>query len=635
MIAAAKSSLPHAEVPFPLDYPPPYKLHRQSCGVALYQSMGIAQRRHGRTLCGVAAQLRASSTRRTSRSSRAIAGSGRTRTSTSACGWVTCWLRAPSARIDTCPMASVAAYPDTLRAHLPIAETDVMLFGLALGHADPTRRRTGHGPHASPSTPTSRSARDTMLRPSMKSRVLVVIWVALCALARAGARPERRRDEEGAGGVRRGADRVSPGQVRRGGGGLSRAHTPRGRSRSSSTTSRASYHMKGKKTSDPVAYGKAVEFYKRTSHEEPDATDKAKVEKAIGVLEAEIQRLKDASPAAGGRAPARRRGRCDAVARGPAARRRQGPRPRRDRDRAAERDDLSRRQEEGPVRDHAVVGLARRRAQDDHREARLQGRRDHDLRRPDQARAVSCRRCRRRTTSAWIEIASNVPKLGRVHRRQERSARSVRRRCRRRSSRASTRSGSRRGLRRVHRDVDIAPGETTRSRRTLKGSPVGKLDVVGLGHRRTRRSSSTARCCASAGRACASVPEGDRTRLRCTRPGFKPYTRRITIEAKTETSIKVALVPEPSRSDAVVAYVLAGVFLGGAIFVGSQANDLHDQLAEGDRRAAIRRSTPTTRGSCEARSTRSPPMARSRVAAIPPRPRSTTRSATRVRRRRR
>ena len=39
--------------------------------------------------------------------------------------------------VDTCPMASVAAYPDVLRAQLPIAETDVILFGLALGHADP------------------------------------------------------------------------------------------------------------------------------------------------------------------------------------------------------------------------------------------------------------------------------------------------------------------------------------------------------------------------------------------------------------------------------------------------------------------------------------------------------------------
>ena len=42
----------------------------------------------------------------------------------------------PALGIDTCPMASVAAYPEPLRARLPIADTDVILFGLALGHAD-------------------------------------------------------------------------------------------------------------------------------------------------------------------------------------------------------------------------------------------------------------------------------------------------------------------------------------------------------------------------------------------------------------------------------------------------------------------------------------------------------------------
>jgi hypothetical protein len=33
-------------------------------------------------------------------------------------------------------MASVAAYPAPLRRRLPIADTDVILFGLVLGHAD-------------------------------------------------------------------------------------------------------------------------------------------------------------------------------------------------------------------------------------------------------------------------------------------------------------------------------------------------------------------------------------------------------------------------------------------------------------------------------------------------------------------
>jgi nitroreductase len=38
--------------------------------------------------------------------------------------------------LDTCAMASVAAYPAPLRARLAIADTDVILFGLVIGHAD-------------------------------------------------------------------------------------------------------------------------------------------------------------------------------------------------------------------------------------------------------------------------------------------------------------------------------------------------------------------------------------------------------------------------------------------------------------------------------------------------------------------
>src|SRR5262245_50251797 len=69
----------------------------------------------------------------------------------------------------------------------------------------------------------------------------------------------------------------------------------------------ASFHMKGKKTSEIPAYEKAVEFYKQYLKEEPQAQDKPKVEKAIEVLEAEIKRLKglgSTGSAAGSAAPA-------------------------------------------------------------------------------------------------------------------------------------------------------------------------------------------------------------------------------------------------------------------------------------------------------------------------------------------
>ncbi len=135
MIAAAKSALPHADVAFPLDYPPPYKQHRVACGVALYQAMGVARDdQAGR----YAAWLRN------------YAFFDAPHVAIVACDkrlgpyayvdvgvWLGYVLTAATALgIDTCPMASVAAYPEPLRAHLPLGETDTILFGLALGRAD-------------------------------------------------------------------------------------------------------------------------------------------------------------------------------------------------------------------------------------------------------------------------------------------------------------------------------------------------------------------------------------------------------------------------------------------------------------------------------------------------------------------
>jgi len=62
------------------------------------------------------------------------------------------------------------------------------------------------------------------------------------------------------------------------------------------------------------------------------------------------------------------------------------------------------------------------------------------------------------------------------------------------------------------------------------------------------------------------------------RPDFKPYTKRITIQAKTETQVRITLAPTPSRSDAIVAYVLAAGFGGGGIVLGLQANKSRDDL---------------------------------------------------------
>src|SRR5688500_12145723 len=119
MIAAARSGLPHPELAFPLDYPPPYAEHRRACGFALYGAMGIAREdkasRYDAWLrnyaffdaphCAVVA-----CDRRLVPYALIDVGV-----------WLGVLLGEAAARgVDTCPMASIAAYPEVLRAELGV-----------------------------------------------------------------------------------------------------------------------------------------------------------------------------------------------------------------------------------------------------------------------------------------------------------------------------------------------------------------------------------------------------------------------------------------------------------------------------------------------------------------------------------
>jgi len=143
MITAAQTGLPRAEVPFPLEYPSPYKERRIACGAELYRNMGIAREdKAGR----YDAWLRnygffdaphlavVSCDRRLGPYVYIDVGV-----------WLGYVLTAAAALgIDNCPMASVAAYPEPLRARLGIPETDIILFGIAFGYgsADAPANRT-------------------------------------------------------------------------------------------------------------------------------------------------------------------------------------------------------------------------------------------------------------------------------------------------------------------------------------------------------------------------------------------------------------------------------------------------------------------------------------------------------------
>ncbi|MEO7731742.1 MAG: PEGA domain-containing protein, partial [Kofleriaceae bacterium] len=125
-------------------------------------------------------------------------------------------------------------------------------------------------------------------------------------------------------------------------------------------------------------------------------------------------------------------------------------------------------------------------------------------------------------------------------------------------------------------EIDVIANEVTPVKATLKGSPVGKLNITGLGIEDATIGVDGQVLC-ERGPCLKSLQQGEHT-VTVTRPNFKPYARRLVIQAKTETQIRIALSPMPSRSDAIVAYILAAGFGGGGIFLGLQSNKYDDDL---------------------------------------------------------
>jgi tetratricopeptide (TPR) repeat protein len=326
----------------------------------------------------------------------------------------------------------------------------------------------------------------------------------------------------------------------------------------------AAFHMKGKKLNDAAAYTKAVEFYKKYLSEDPNAADKAKVEKSIGVLEAEIKRIGSAPP-----------------------------------DQVKPSDEVK-SLGEVKVRGLIVVESEPQNATiylDDKKKGpfattpwsgSLDG--EHKIIIEKRGYKVS-----ESTISAdpsklfvlravmseegylgWVDVTSNVP--GADIYLDDKAVGAIAKTPLHQNIKPGKHTFyvASEGYDEYKQDIEILPGQTYTISAELHGAPVGKLDVVGLGIEDARILVDGQLLC-ERGPCIKSVPQGDHT-ITVDRPDFKPYQRRVTIQPKTETSIKVALAPRPSRSDAVVAYVLGGVFLGGGIYLGTQASKLHDDL---------------------------------------------------------
>ncbi len=345
----------------------------------------------------------------------------------------------------------------------------------------------------------------------------------------------------------------------------------------------ASFHMKGKKTSDIESYKKAVEFYRQYLKEEPQASDKAKVEKAIGVLEAEIKRLTDLAAQTANQGSGAGSG--SAAPAEPVAA-------------SAEVQSLG----DVKVRGLVVIVTEPQNATiylDDKKKGKfaetpwsgsIEG--EHKLiiekrgYKPletvisaDPTKLVQVVSVMAQEDYlAWIEVTSNVPgasifiddkSIGAVGKTPLVPGQNIK-------PGKHTFWITAEGYNEYSETIDIAPGETKAIKAQLSGSPIGKLTVSGLGIEDSRILMDGQELCPT-GPCLKSVPEGSHV-IEVRRDGYKTYKRRIQIVAKTETTIKVQQAPSPGRGDAVVAYVFAGLFGGAGIYLGTQSNKIHDEL---------------------------------------------------------
>ena len=334
----------------------------------------------------------------------------------------------------------------------------------------------------------------------------------------------------------------------------------------------ASFHMKGKKTSDIGAYEKAVDYYKRYLKEEPQATDKDKVAKAIEVLQAEIDRLKAAGTPAGAGSGA--------------------PAP------SQEVQSLG----DVKVRGLVVIVTEPQNATvylDDKKKGAfaqtpwsgsIEG--EHKLiiekqgYKPvettiaaDPSKLVQViSPMSQEFHLGWIQVTSNVPgaeiylddkSYGAIAKTPLSPGQNI-------EPGKHTVWVTAEGYDEYSETFEIAPAKEKKIHAVLKGSPVGKLTVSGFGAEDSQVIVDGAVACETMP-CLKSLSEGNHA-VEVRRDGYKPYIRTITIHAKTETTIKVSQVKKPGHGDAIVAYVLTAAFAGAGIYLGTQAKDLKTEI---------------------------------------------------------
>jgi len=136
LLAEVERAKPGADMPWPEGYPGVYGERRRTCGFQLYEAVGIAREDRAARAEQSMQNYRLFGAPHVAivHAEAALGPYGAMDTG----GFVTTFLLAATARgIGTIAQASVAAYPDLIRAHFGLPETRHILCAISFGYPDP------------------------------------------------------------------------------------------------------------------------------------------------------------------------------------------------------------------------------------------------------------------------------------------------------------------------------------------------------------------------------------------------------------------------------------------------------------------------------------------------------------------
>ena len=136
LLAEVDRAKPGADMPWPEGYPGVYGERRRTCGFQLYEAVGIAREDRAARAEQSMQNYRLFGAPHVAivHAEAALGPYGAMDTG----GFVTTFLLAATARgIGTIAQASVAAYPDLIRAHFGLPETRHILCAISFGYPDP------------------------------------------------------------------------------------------------------------------------------------------------------------------------------------------------------------------------------------------------------------------------------------------------------------------------------------------------------------------------------------------------------------------------------------------------------------------------------------------------------------------